>query len=102
MVKPGGKTKKTTQARLSSIAKTGIKGQKRSASSKNIPALISKKQKKSQGSSSNTTNLAAARHDNDTDSIVDQDDDDHVVQFYFLHTLTSKIGESSCSLCGPW
>ena len=75
MVKPASKTKKTIQARLGSLTKTGTKGKKRSASSKNIALPISNKQKKSQGSSSNATNLAAATHDNNTDSIVDQDVD---------------------------
>ena len=79
MVKPASKTKKTIQARLGSLTKTGTKGKKRSASSKNIALPISNKQKKSQGSSSNATNLAAATHDNDTDLIVDKDDDNHVV-----------------------
>ena len=78
MAKPASKTKKTIQAKLGSLAKAGIKGKKRSASSKNIALPISNKQMKSRGSSSNITNLAAATHDNDTDSIVDQDDDDHV------------------------
>ena len=75
MAKPASKTKKTIQAKLSSLAKAGTKGKKRSASSKNIAPPISNKQKKSQGSSIDATNLAAATHDNDTDSIVDQDDD---------------------------
>ena len=74
MAKPASKTKKTIQAKLSSLAKAGTKGKKRSASLNNIAPPISK-QKKSQGSSSNITYLAAATHDNDTDSIVDQDDD---------------------------
>ena len=77
MAKPASNTKKTTQAKLSSLTKAGTKEKKRSASSKNIALPISNKQKKSQGFSSNATNLAAATHDNDTDSIVDQDD--HVV-----------------------
>jgi hypothetical protein len=76
MVKPTGKTKKTIQARLGSLAKAGTKGKKKSASSKNIALPVSNKQKKNRGSSSNITKLAAATHDNDTDSIVDQDDDD--------------------------
>ena len=76
---PASKTKKTTQAKLGSLAKAGTKGKKRSASLKNIALPISNKQKKSRGSSSNATQLAAATHDNNTDSIVDQDDDDHVV-----------------------
>ena len=67
------------QAKLGSLTKADTKGEKRSASLKNIALLISNKQKKSQGSSSNITNLAAATNDNDTDSIVDQDDDDDVV-----------------------
>ena len=75
MAKPASKTKKTTQAKLGSLAKAGTTGKKRLSSSKNIALPISNKQKKSQGSSSNITNLAAAIHDNDTDSIVDQDDD---------------------------
>ena len=79
MAKPASKTKKTIQAMLSSLAKAGTKGKKRSASSKNIALPISNKQKKSQGSSIDATNLADATHDNNTDSIVDQDDDDHVV-----------------------
>jgi hypothetical protein len=79
MIKPTGKTKKTTQAKLGSLTKAGTKGKKRLASSKNIALPISNKWKKSRGFSSNATNLAAATHDNDTDSIVDQDDDDHVV-----------------------
>ena len=79
MAKPASKTKKTIQAKLGSLAKTGTKGKKRSASLKNIALLISNKQRKSRGSSINATNLAAATHDNNTDSIVDQDDDDHVV-----------------------
>ena len=79
MVKPTSKTKKTIQAKLSSLAKAGTKGKKRSASSKNITPPISNKQKKSRGSSIDATNLAAATHDNDTDSIDDQDYDDHVV-----------------------
>ena len=79
MVKPTSKAKKTTQARLGSLAKAGTKGKKRSASSENIAVPISNKQKKSRGSSIDATNLAAATHDNDTDSIVDQDDGDHVV-----------------------
>ena len=79
MAKPASKTKKTIQAKLSSLTKAGTKGKKRSASLKNIAPPISNTQKKSQGSSSNITNLAAATHDKDTDSIVDQDDDDHVV-----------------------
>ena len=79
MAKPTSKTKKTIQAKLSSLAKAGTKGKKRSASLQNIALPISNKQKKSQGSSSNITNLAAATHDNDTDSIADQDDDDDVV-----------------------
>ena len=79
MAKPASKTKKTIQAKLSSLTKAGTKGKKRSASLKNIAPPISNKLKKSQGSSSNITNLAAATHDNNTDSIVDQDDDDHVV-----------------------
>ena len=76
MAKPTSKTKKTIQAKLSSLAKAGTKGKKRSASSKIIAATISNKQKKSQGSSSNITFLAAATHDNDTDSIVDQNDEE--------------------------
>ena len=79
MAKPASKTKKTIQAKLSSLAKAGTKGKKRSASSKNIAPPISNQQKKSRGSSSDITNLAAVTHDNDTDSILDQDDDDHVV-----------------------
>ena len=79
MAKPASKTKKTIQAKLSSLAKAGTKGKKRSSSSKNITPLISNKQKKSQGSSIDATNLAAATHDNNTDSIIDQDDDDDVV-----------------------
>ena len=79
MAKPASKTKKTIQAKLSSLAKAGNKEKKRSASLKNIALPISNKQKKRQGSSSDATNLAAATHDNNTDSIVDQDDDDHVV-----------------------
>ena len=79
MVKPTSKTKKSTQARLGSLAKAGTKGKKRSASLKNIAPPINNKQKKSRGSSIDATNLAAATHDNNTDSIVDQDDDDPVV-----------------------
>ena len=79
MAKPASKTKKTTQARLGSLAKAGTKGKKRSASSKNIAPPIINKQKKSRGSSSNINNLAATTHDSNTDSIDDQDDDDHVV-----------------------
>ena len=79
MAKTASKTKRTIQAKLSSLTKAGTKGKKRSASLKNITPLISNKQKKSQGSSSDATNLAAATHDSNTDSIVDQDDDDHVV-----------------------
>ena len=79
MAKPASKTKKTIQAKLSSLTNAGTKGKKRSASSKNIALPISNKQKKSRGSSINATNLAAATLDNDTDSIVDQDDDDDVV-----------------------
>ena len=79
MAKPASKTKKTTQARLGSLAKAGTKGKKRSASSKNIAPPISNTQKKSRGSSIDATNLAATTHDKDTDFIVDQDDDDHVV-----------------------
>ena len=75
MAKPASKTKKTIQAKLGSLAKAGITGKKRSASSNNIAAPISNKQQKCQGSSANITNLAAATHDKDTDSIVDQDDD---------------------------
>ena len=75
MAKPASKTKKTIQAKLSSLTKAGTKGKKRSASSKNIAPPISNKQKKSRGSSIDATNLAAATHDNDTDSIVDQYDD---------------------------
>ena len=75
MAKPISKTKKTIQAKLSSLAKAGTKGKKRSASSKNIALPISNKQKKSRGSSIDTTNLAAANHDNNTDSIDDQNDD---------------------------
>ena len=75
MAKPASKTKKTIQAKLGSLAKAGIKGKKRSSSSKNIALLISNKQNKSQGSSSNITYLAAATHGNDTDPIVDQDYD---------------------------
>ena len=65
MAKPTSKTKKTIQAKLSSLAKAGTKGKKRSASSKNIAPPISNKQKKSRGSSIDITNLAAATHDND-------------------------------------
>ena len=79
MAKPASKTKKTIQARLSSLTKAGTKEKKRSASSKNIAPPISNKQKKSRGSSINATNLGAATHDNSTDSIIDQDDDDDVV-----------------------
>ena len=79
MAKPASKSKKTIQAKLSSLTNAGTKEKKRSASLKNIAPPISNKQKKSQGSSINATNLDAATHDNDTDSIVDQDDDDHVV-----------------------
>ena len=73
MAKPASKTKKTIQAKLSSLTKAGTKGKKRSASLKNIAPPISNKQKKIWGSSSNATNLAAATHDNNTYSIVDQD-----------------------------
>ena len=76
MAKTASKTKRTIQAKLSSLTKAGTKGKKRSASLKNIALPISNKQKKSRGSSINATNLAAATHDNDTDSIVDQGDDD--------------------------
>ena len=76
MAKPASKTKKTIQAKLSTLAKADTKGMERSSSSKNITLPISNKQKKSRGSSSNITYLAAATHDNNTDSIVDQDEDD--------------------------
>ena len=79
MAKPASTSKKTIQAKISSLAKAGTKGKQRSASSKNIAPPISNKQKKRRGSSIDATNLAATTHDNDTDSIVDQDDDDHVV-----------------------
>ena len=79
MAKPTSKTKKTIQAKLSSLAKAGTKGKKRSASSKNFALPISNKQKKNWGSSIDATNHAAATHDNNTDSIADQDDDDDVV-----------------------
>jgi hypothetical protein len=75
MAKPASKTKKTIQAKLSSLTKAGTRGKRRSASSKNIALPISNKQKKSQGSSSNMTNLAAASDEKDDDSIVDQDVD---------------------------
>ena len=75
MAKPASKTKKTIQAKLGSLAKAGITGKKRSASSNNIAAPFTNKQKKRQGSSIDATNLAAATHDNNTYSIDDQDDD---------------------------
>ena len=46
MAKPASKTKKTIQAKLSSLAKAGTKGKKRSASSKNIALLISNKKRR--------------------------------------------------------
>ena len=90
-VKPASKTKKTIQAKLSSLAKAGTKEKKRSASSKNIALPISNKQKKSQGSSIDATNLAAATLDNDTDSIVDQDDDDDVVVIFFAVIIVKNV-----------